>query len=84
MLLCRKIVQQYVYGDINELKSLQEANLQIYTPNTRFWWRLQYLECASSHHHVMSHDSCVTQNMQVWQTRKSCSCAHIWTQCAAQ
>ena len=43
---CRKIVQQYVYGNIDELKSLQEANLQIYTPNTRFWWRLRDLECA--------------------------------------
>ena len=40
-------MQQYVYGDINELQSLQEANLQIYTPNTRFWWRLKVLECAS-------------------------------------
>ena len=43
---CRKIVQQYVYGRINELESLQEASLQIYTPNTRFWWRLASLECA--------------------------------------
>jgi len=42
----RQIVQQYVYGDITTLYSLQEANLQIYTPNTRFWWRLQIMECV--------------------------------------
>lgn len=45
--ICRQIRQQYVYGNINQLESLMEANLQIYTPNTRFWWRMQVLECAS-------------------------------------
>lgn len=43
-LMYRQIRQQYVYGNINQLESLMEANLQIYTPNTRFWWRMQVLE----------------------------------------
>eukprot|EP00892_Ulva_mutabilis_P004822 jgi/Ulvmu1/2711/UM014_0167.1 len=41
-----QIRQQYVYGNINQLESLMEANLQIYTPNTRFWWRMQVLEVS--------------------------------------
>lgn len=43
---CRKINQQYVYGDISQIEALQEAQLQIYTPNTKFWWRLAELVYA--------------------------------------
>ena len=39
-----------MYGDIAQIEALQEAQLQIYTPNTKFWWRLAELVYA----HVMS------------------------------
>ena len=42
----RKINQQYVYGDISQIEALQEAQLQVYTPNTKFWWRLAELVYA--------------------------------------
>jgi hypothetical protein len=45
---CRKINQQYVYGDIAQIEALQEAQLQVYTPNTKFWWRLAELVYAPS------------------------------------
>jgi hypothetical protein len=47
-LMCRKINQQYVYGDIEQIEALQEAQLQVYTPNTKFWWRLKELVYASA------------------------------------
>jgi hypothetical protein len=43
---CRRINQQYVYGDIAQIEALQEAQLQVYTPNTKFWWRLAELVYA--------------------------------------
>jgi hypothetical protein len=45
----RKINQQYVYGDIAQIEALQEAQLQVYTPNTKFWWRLAELVYASAY-----------------------------------
>lgn len=66
----RQIRQQYVYGNINQLESLMEANLQVYTPNTRFWWRMQVLEYGlqiwqSAWHHRRARESLRMCNVNV-------------------